>query len=133
MDICRKPEVAMNNKLPVIVCILMTVLVLPAFGANPVIVDDTLKSDEIGADMDYYEDAATTMRIGDVAPARLNWKKSSSDSFNFGFATSAYWFRFVIDNRQRADRGVYLEISYPMLDRIELFIPDGRGGFTRKT
>jgi serine phosphatase RsbU (regulator of sigma subunit) len=122
----------MNIKRPVIVFILLTVLVIPAFGASPVRVDDTLKSDEIGSDMDYYEDAAATMRVGEVASQRLAWKKSASASFNFGFASSAYWFRFVIDNRQLTDRGMYLEISYPMLDNIELYIPDGKGGFARK-
>lgn len=122
----------MKVKLSIIVCFLMIAVIVPAFGASPVRVDDTLKSDEIGANMDYYEDAGKTLVIGDVAPGPIAWEKSVSDSFNFGFATSAYWFRFVLDNRQRNDRGVYLEISYPMIDRIELYIPDGKGGFTRK-
>lgn len=51
-----------------------------------------------------------------------------SDTLNFGFTESAYWFHLRIDNRDARQDEWVLEFQYPIIDQIDVYyyFPDGR-------
>lgn len=51
---------------------------------------------------------------------------------NFGLSSSAFWLRADLRLAPGAPREWLLEVAYPPLDRIELYVPDGRGGYVRE-
>ena len=72
-------------------------------------IDDVLALDEAGRFVDHHEDV-----------------------LNAGYSRSAFWLR--VDLQYRVDRSSersrwWLELAYPPLDHLDLYLPDGRGGY----
>ncbi len=61
------------------------------------------------------------------------WKKSEQKNLNFGLTTSAYWLKFQIQNKQDEYKHWLLEISYPFLDRIDLYSTEANGDYAVET
>lgn len=95
---------------------------------EPVIVDDGFSAETIGRHIEFLEDPTAQLSIHEIRNI-AQWQRLMEDTFNFGFTESAYWFRFSINNRSESDMFL-LEISYPMLDSIVLYRPNGSGGYT---
>ncbi len=94
---------------------------------------DELSGSPLGLHLDILHDKNASMSIEDVARAQSgDWKTSSGVTPSFGFTTSAYWVRFTVANRQQYPIDWLIEIAYPMLDSITLFVPES-GVFTSKT
>jgi methyl-accepting chemotaxis protein len=51
---------------------------------------------------------------------------------NFGYTKSAYWFRFKVKAAYEPGERWLLEVSYALLDRISLFLPDEAGKYVEK-
>lgn len=108
-----------------------------AFSANaaatePVIIDESLEQYSFCSHVDYLEDPGKKLSIEDVSGNRQKWTRETKKAFNFGFNTSAYWFRFSVTNRTEAPVSWLLEIDYPMLDSVGLYIPKEGGGYALK-
>lgn len=103
-----------------------------AFALESVLVDERLTEKAIGADMEYLEDPEDALKIEDVADKELNWQKSEKTSLAFGFTKSAYWFRFKIGYDQGMKEKILMELDYPLLDHVELYIPNPSGGYETK-
>lgn len=80
--------------------------------------------------LSYIEDRAGTLSIEDVVRKAGEWKRSPSGFVNFGYSASTYWFRADIRNIRDSGRNAVLEIDFPSLDYVELYSPDGSGGFS---
>jgi serine phosphatase RsbU (regulator of sigma subunit) len=115
-----------------ITAFLLAAMYAPLVAMKPLIIDDPFSSVQFGKDIDYIEDKNKSITIETITDEKMVWTRSKSNSINFGFTPSVYWFRFAVDNRQTANREVYLEISYPMLDYIELYVPQKNGSFLVK-
>jgi len=87
-----------------------------------------LDRETIGRHLEYIEEPSGGMTF-EQAVAATGWNSSRSDAINFGFTSSAYWFRFRVNNTTGAEKEFLFEISYPMIDSIRLYRPDGRGGY----
>jgi signal transduction histidine kinase len=76
----------------------------------------------------YFEDPTGTLTLADVLRDR-DFKTVSTRNVGLGYTGSVYWFRFTIDYgstvRQDVEEELYLEIGFPMLDRILFFHPVG--------
>ncbi|MCP4132992.1 MAG: hypothetical protein GY754_18650 [bacterium] len=115
---------------------------LPAQGTGPepVIIDAEFSKKLIAWQMEYIEDAGKKMELNDVREDSAQWTKPDLSklkdkkkfTFNFGFTTSVYWFRFSIENKLEEVKPWYFEITYPMLDSIKMYVPHGTGGFSTK-
>ncbi|WP_203301534.1 sensor domain-containing diguanylate cyclase [Marinobacter sediminum] len=56
------------------------------------------------------------------------WTPNQSDSLSLGYGKSAYWFRVAVENPTDEVTKPLLEIAYPVLDQIEIFInPESSG------
>ncbi|MFN3586568.1 MAG: sensor histidine kinase, partial [Moraxellaceae bacterium] len=50
---------------------------------------------------------------------------------NWGFAPGRpHWFRFTLRNPGQLPQARLLHIDFPLLDHVQLFVPDGQGGYT---
>ncbi len=84
-----------------------------------------------GLYMDILEDYDHTFTIEDVASGKFDnkFEHSTTQAPGFGFTSSAYWFRFTVKNLSPSRDSYFLTIEYPLLDHIELYLPDGHGGW----
>jgi methyl-accepting chemotaxis protein len=98
--------------------------------ADPIIIDSALKSYSLGKHVEYLEDREKKLSIDDVVTISEGWKTSEAESFNFGFTASVYWMRFTVENREERNISWYLEIGYPMIDYIDLYIPRESGEYS---
>ncbi|HOT44046.1 MAG TPA: PAS domain S-box protein [Spirochaetota bacterium] len=129
-------------------CLLVLILVagiaLPAAGAGAasagpaleraITLDEPVKAMNIGALVDYLEDRDSRLSIGSVSSPGLapHFRKSTTEFPNFGLTSSAYWMRFTFLNPKDRAISFDLVISYPLLDDIMLYVPEGSGGFRVK-
>ncbi|WP_430462668.1 7TM diverse intracellular signaling domain-containing protein [Thalassolituus sp. LLYu03] len=76
----------------------------------------------------YVEDPLGQWSLPYLLDHQIALQPYPKDVFNEGFTASAYWLRLDIDGTQASDREWLLEINYPLLDVVNLYIqtPDGR-------
>jgi len=122
-----------------ILCVLLVTgaLASPA-DASPVTLD--ANSTEVhpgrGA-LEILEDPTGQWDLAQVTSPRIRrrFSPATEDEPAFGFSSSAYWARFEVINHQPGADTFMVELSYPLLDRVDLYVrrPDGtfqhqRGG-----
>ncbi|NMB63793.1 MAG: hypothetical protein GYA16_02865, partial [Spirochaetes bacterium] len=78
----------------------------------------------------FIEDKQNTMLFDDVVSSD-KWNNNVTETINFGFTDSAYWFTFNVNNTSKIKKTALLRISYPMLDYIELYRPTENGGYEK--
>lgn len=49
-----------------------------------------------------------------------------------GFVSGAYWLRFTLQQTGAETRELFLEIAYPYLDKIKLYLPAANGAYTAR-
>ncbi|MBX3652594.1 MAG: PAS domain S-box protein [Ramlibacter sp.] len=85
---------------------------------------------------DHMEDPGGAMTLAQVlqpaAQARfVAVARDTGATFtNFGLTSSAIWLRADLRTPPGAPHEWLLEVAYPPLDRIDLYVPDGNGGYT---
>lgn len=94
----------------------------------PVIIEESITKTAIGKNVEFFEDVKKQYSIDTIQDVSLEWIKSKTETMNFGFTKSAYWIRFSVQNNSVEPINWYLEIGYPMIDYIDLFISEGEGG-----
>ncbi len=106
---------------------------LYARSESQTLTQEFLSGTPLGTRMEILEDASAAMSLQSVLAApETAWKHSEKNSPAFGFTSSAYWVRFSVANRQPYPIEWLLEIGYPMLDSITIFIPES-GVFVSKS
>ena len=76
---------------------------------------------DVGARMLYLEDPERQMTIEQALGQSEDWKHISKASPNFGFTSSAYWFRFDLFNTDAESQRIYIELPIPFLDDVRMF------------
>ncbi|MGE7993923.1 sensor histidine kinase [Pseudomonas sp. NPDC089554] len=106
---------------------------LPWF-ANAVDFDDATRKLPLGKLMQVHEDHEGSATIAQVtAPAFAGrFRQHDHSVLNAGYSTSALWIKLdlrLTQQRSSAPRQWLLELAYPPLDHVELYLPDGYGGY----
>lgn len=120
--------------------VLSQLSVLPAYAENLSISDQTRfktisqrsspvttytpltgKGIPVGTKMLYLEDKEHLESINTILKRDHHWKTIYRKSPNFGFTSSAFWFKFAIDNTSSNTESIYLELPIPFLDNIEIY------------
>ncbi|MGB4269214.1 MAG: 7TM-DISM domain-containing protein, partial [Spirochaetota bacterium] len=86
--------------------------------------------DSVPIKLKFIEDKQNTMSFDDVVNSD-KWDDAVTETINFGFTDSAYWFTFTVNNTSKIKKTTLLRISYPMLDYIELYRPTENGGYNK--
>ena len=68
---------------------------------------------------------------GELSPDQLiqsnnKWNIHNKETLSFGYSSSVYWFRFSVNNSSVEDVSHLLEIAYPVLDDIKMWVYDER-------
>lgn len=79
--------------------------------------------------LSYLEDKDGRMNLQEVMAGEdgLTFIPGDKDIANFSFTKSAYWFRFELTNQDSPVQSWLLEIMYPPLDRVNLYLVDADG------
>lgn len=113
--------------------LLMLLLSLPML-AGAVEFDEFTQRLPLGRVMQVFEDAGSEATIADVSsgPLAEHFKPHDKDTLNAGYSRSAFWLKIDLQYRPgnpTAQRSWLLELAYPPLDHLDLYVPDEAGGF----
>lgn len=103
--------------------------------APPIIMDSSrIPGITLGKKLDYVEDRSGTWTIDDVTSPQVrgSFRPARDDVPSFGLTTSTYWVRFTVDNRTREHQPWLLELAYPPIDDLRLFVPMEHGGYEHR-
>ncbi len=94
------------------------------FSLEPVLLTNSKGEYHLGLHLEILEDKDKKWSIEDVVSPGLsgNFVRSREEAPNFGYSNSVYWIRFKLKNNSSRKEWL-LEIGYPLLDLIELYIP----------
>ncbi len=98
--------------------------------AEPIALVSAGDSVQLGARVDVLDDPEgnwTLSQVRDQFASRF--RKSDSNTLNFGFTKSTIWLRFQLDASQMDGRSWFLVERYPILDELTLFVPQTGGDF----
>ncbi|UZE96714.1 sensor domain-containing diguanylate cyclase [Alkalimarinus alittae] len=76
--------------------------------------------------INFIEDKERSLSLDDIRSLKGEWRINENETFNKGYNTSAWWLNFTIDN-QNSNSDWLLEISYAVLDYVDVFIVDRNG------
>lgn len=103
----------------------------PAAATGYVPVDS--KSDQLPLEsvLEYWLDEAGNADSNMVlhSPEALEWRKVNKSAPSFGFDKRAYWYRFGIENSTDDEQELVLEIDYPVLDFVDVYVQNVDGSW----
>lgn len=113
----------------VLICILsiLTFISLIAVTGEPASLDDS--RDYYPVTFEIFENINGDKTYDEMKESDLFTK---SDTDNFGFTSSVIWARFSITIHEKSQKIWFLEIGYPLLDEIDIYISDNNGTTHRK-
>ena len=126
----------MNIKKVIIYTILFVVFIFPATtiadqvpDKNTIEINDHKSKYSIGKNVRYLEDRTKALSFEDICKKNVNtdFLQNKTDIPNFGFTDSVYWFTWTINYKGPFSREWLLEMGYPHLDDIKLYIIDQDG------
>jgi len=113
--------------------LLMLLLCLPLL-ASAVEFDEFTQSLPLGRTMQVYEDTNGQATIADVLAqaAAGNFKTHDKATLNAGYSRSVFWLKIDLlyhPTDPTAQRTWLLELAYPPLDHLDLYLPDVNGRY----
>jgi signal transduction histidine kinase len=90
-----------------------------------------LRGIELGRRIGLFEDKSAALTIEQVSAPSFarRFGTSAQAAPAFDYADSAFWMRVVVKNSARVERAWLLELAYPLLDYVTLYVPRSEGGF----
>jgi len=94
-------------------------------------IDPSLDHASLGGHIEIFEDETGNLKIEDVTSPEIaqQFSRSEEEEPGYGFTSSVYWVRLAVKNPLHDPVEWFLEIGYPLIDFIDLYIPDAKGGF----
>ncbi|XHF35885.1 ATP-binding protein [Pseudomonas chlororaphis] len=113
--------------------LLMLLFCLPLM-ASAVEFDEYTQSLPLGRSLQVFEDPSGQASIADVRAqaAAGNFKSHDKATLNAGYSRSAFWLKIDLHYRPTnpsAQRSWLLELAYPPLDHLDLYLPDAAGDY----
>lgn len=84
---------------------------------------------DVGSASEYYKDPDGKLTIDEVIKRHdtLPWRPVKATHQSFGFTDAAYWFHFDILDEDQDIHRILLEIHYPLLDWVNIYlVTDGK-------
>jgi PAS domain S-box-containing protein len=123
----------LNGAGRVLLGLLLAALAIAAAAADVRI--GTAGSYPLSHEFSYLIDPSQKLTFDDIAQpatqARFRPLRPVGSGPNFGFDTAAIWLRVSVDAAAGAPRHWLLEVAYPPLDHLELYVP-GPGGYAKQ-
>jgi len=98
----------------------------------PVVISPDHGSYSLTTHLELFEDPSGNLTITDIVSHQTEGRFTpwTDGTPGFGFTSSAVWARFAIKNTLPHPLEYFLEIKYPLLDRLDLYIPSDTQNFT---
>jgi signal transduction histidine kinase len=110
-------------------------LIIPSFASQPIVIKDS--SDDyllVKKWVDFLEDPDKAFSIEQISS--ISFKSKFSENKHYQITNkntrSAYWVRFNVIDSSSLERRWIIELFDFRIDHFDLFIPDGKGGFSQK-
>ena len=81
----------------------------------------------LGTHMEFLHDPGGNFQLAGLATESYAWQPVVRARPNFGFHSGAHWLRFTLANPTDTPIDLILELPYPMLDDVRLYIPRASG------
>lgn len=92
------------------------------YSQSPVVIETNQEQYSLNKHLHVYEDKDSRLDIKEISSESFHSKWTKLNKVpNFGFTKSTYWAKFTLQNNHGKEN-VLLEISYPLLDDITLFV-----------
>ena len=109
----------MHRHLIAFLLILMTTLQV---SASPLLLSDDGNGINLNNSVQYIEDAQHQVSIADIMEGNPQWIENGSKTFNKSYNESSWWLRIEIDNPTEKKQSRLLEISYAVLDYVDVYL-----------
>ena len=108
--------------------------VLPGFSQEALLLNDSPGEYSLDLFFSYLEDPTRSLTIEEISgPEYIDkFLKNTRPSPNFGYTKSDYWLRFTVKNMSERYTAWILRAEYIWHRDLDLYIPDGEGGFLAK-
>jgi PAS domain S-box-containing protein len=117
-------------KLFLIVCFVISLPIL-GFTAEPILVDKSLTTLQIGRQVDVLLDPSDKLTISDITSPNYSaaFKPHKTQGFNFGLSGQVIWIRFRINvvPARSGLKGLILAVSKPYFPFVDLYLPSTQG------
>lgn len=99
------------------------------FAAEPVVLGENFSRSNLSLHLEYFLDEKCVAGIERVSADGFPFRAvgRAGDGPSFGYSRGALWLRFRVVNPVSAPVEWFLEYNYPVIDHVELFIPEGKG------
>ncbi|KPP97953.1 diguanylate cyclase [Marinobacter sp. HL-58] len=104
--------------------LLILVSALPVLvSAQPATWDNHSRRMELSRFVDYRAESSERATLESVRGLPDDqWQRNGKDSVSLGYGDEVYWFRVGIENHLDASDPLFLEIGYPVLDHVEVYL-----------
>lgn len=91
---------------------------------NRIVVTQQTEMLHIGARMQYLIDPEGALKYSQVKALQNEWHTLAPDAnaVNFGYTDAVYWLTFSFENHERHTLRRFLEIGYPVLDYLNIYV-----------
>ncbi len=109
----------------------------PGAHPGPIRLSENLRDYPIGLHTEYLVDSTGSLGLVDIrnlgrglddaaaSPGSPVWRPGPAELPAFGFSSGTYWVRFSLENPSDLPQPWYLELAYPLIDEIDMYIPTG--------
>jgi two-component system, sensor histidine kinase LadS len=106
-------------------------LCFPAHATGIINASESKTYIELSPYLDIYIDQTQTLDIADISKPAFakHFAKHSGDIRNLGHVSKPIWLRFTVRQASNDYSQHVLRMSYIYIDRLELYRPNGKGGF----
>lgn len=104
--------------------------------AGAVIFDEHARQVPLGREIAVFEDVRGNTALTDITSAALeaSFRRHDKDVLNAGYSRSVFWLRLDLQyqpTQGQDSREFLLELAYPPLDQLDLYVPDLWGSLQR--
>lgn len=87
-------------------------------------IDQQTSIAHLDARMEYLVDPTGTLTYPQIKSPDTDWQalKPGATGINFGYTEAVYWFTFYLENKERHTLRRFLEIGYPVLDYLDIYV-----------
>ena len=116
-------------------CVLSLGALVPrAVAQSTLVLNAELNGRKLGGHQALFEDVDGRYTIDQISQgaAGVRFRSIAVDAPNLGFSKSSAWLRFTAHNPSLHAREWLLEVAYPHLDLVELYVPSATGQFDKR-
>ena len=105
--------------------LLVALALLPVLSPAAVLLDGRLEQIELSSRLQWLRDDTGQFSVDDLLQPDVDWQPATGAAVNRGIDRADWWFRVDIRNSNPRIEEYILEIAYPTLDHIGVYLADG--------